>query len=189
MTEDDKALVEPCPFCGGEAERYKHNNTGATADWCGEVQHWVGCGGDCGASTCMHDTETEAVTAWNTRADSARIEAQAAEIERLRAERDAYKVALAAIVEPRIGGGEWAASVARKALTQHLANNATIGDLELPRRLVKHLGAEEPATLVFDILEDKKHRLWSNIGYRDERIMREVAAFLDPARAALGDTQ
>jgi hypothetical protein len=109
--------------------------------------------------------------------------------ERLRAERDAYKVALAAIVEPRIGGGEWSASVARKALTQHLANNATIGDLELPRRLVKHLGAEEPATLIFDILEDKKHRLWSNIGYRDERIMREVATFLDPARAALGDTQ
>lgn len=117
------------------------------------------------------------------------IEALTAENERLRAECDTYKVALAAIIEPRIGGGEWAASVARKALTQHLANNATIGDLELPRRLVKHLGAEEPATLIFDILEDKKHRLWSNIGYRDERIMREVATFLDPARAALGEKQ
>ena len=60
--------LKPCPFCGGEAMDFHRMNTGAAIDWCGPVDHWVGCTGGCGASTCMHDTEAEAIAAWNARA-------------------------------------------------------------------------------------------------------------------------
>ena len=59
--------LEPCPFCGGEAEDYTRLNTGATADFCGTASHWIGCTGDCGASTCMHEEMRFARDAWNTR--------------------------------------------------------------------------------------------------------------------------
>lgn len=75
--------LKPCPFCGGEAVDFYRANTGATADWCGPVDHWVCCTGECGASTCMHGTKDEAVAAWNTRTAD-RIEALEAENERLR---------------------------------------------------------------------------------------------------------
>ena len=75
--------LKPCPFCGGEAVDFYRANTGATADWCGPVDHWVCCTGECGASTCMHGTKDEAIAAWNTRTAD-RIEALEAENERLR---------------------------------------------------------------------------------------------------------
>lgn len=59
--------LKPCPFCGGEAQALHRTNTGATADWCGPVDYWVSCMGDCGASTCMHGMRDEAIAAWNTR--------------------------------------------------------------------------------------------------------------------------
>jgi Lar family restriction alleviation protein len=71
--------LKPCPFCGGEAEHYSRLNTGATADWCGEVSHWVSCTGDCGAGTCMHETEASAWVAWNTRASTTALQAELAE--------------------------------------------------------------------------------------------------------------
>ena len=88
------------------------------------------------------------------------------------------EAALRSIVEPRMGGGEWAASVARQCLTKHLRSNATVDDLELPLRLRNHLGPNNPATIIFDILADKKHHLWGNISHKDERIMREIAEYL-----------
>ena len=84
MTGQKEAL-KPCPFCGGCAEYYKRKNKGAAADWCGDVQHWVGCTGDCGASTCHHETKAEAIAAWNTRADEAELATLRAKL----AERDA----------------------------------------------------------------------------------------------------
>lgn len=54
----------PCPFCGGEA-RYYHRPD--TTGW--SNTEWVSCVGDCGASTCMHETKEEAIAAWNTRND------------------------------------------------------------------------------------------------------------------------
>ena len=54
----------PCPFCGGEA-RYYHRPD--TTGW--SNTDWVSCSGDCGASTCMHETKKEAISAWNTRND------------------------------------------------------------------------------------------------------------------------
>jgi Lar family restriction alleviation protein len=71
--------LKPCPFCGGEAEHYSRLNTGATADWCGEVSHWASCTGDCGAGTCMHETEASAWVAWNTRASTTALQAELAE--------------------------------------------------------------------------------------------------------------
>lgn len=59
--------LKPCPFCGGKAATFIRTNTGATAEWCGPVDHWVSCTGDCGASTCMHGTKDEAIAAWNRR--------------------------------------------------------------------------------------------------------------------------
>ena len=75
--------LKPCPFCGGEAVDFHRANTGATADWCGPVDHWVCCTGDCGASTCMHGTKDEAIAAWNTR-PADRIAALEADNARLR---------------------------------------------------------------------------------------------------------
>lgn len=88
------------------------------------------------------------------------------------------ETALRQIAEPRLGGGEWAASVARQCLTKHLADNAKVDDLELPTRLKNHLGLNSPAIIVLDILADKKHKLWGNISHKEERIMREIAKVL-----------
>lgn len=74
--------LKPCPFCGGEAVDFYRANTGATADWCGPVDHWVCCTGECGASTCMHGTKDEAIAAWNTRTAD-RIEALEAMVTQL----------------------------------------------------------------------------------------------------------
>jgi Lar family restriction alleviation protein len=54
----------PCPFCGCAA-RYYHRPD--TTGW--RNTEWVCCSGDCGASTCMHETKEEAIAAWNTRSD------------------------------------------------------------------------------------------------------------------------
>ena len=99
------------------------------------------------------------------------------------------EAALRSIVEPRLGGGEWAASVARQCLTKHLRSNATVDDLELPLRLRNHLGPSSPATIIFDILADKKHPLWGNISHQDERIIREIAEYFEhePVRTGYAD--
>lgn len=60
------AKLEPCPFCGGEAEDYTRLNTGATRDWCGDASHWVGCT-ECGVSTRIHEELVQAIAAWNRR--------------------------------------------------------------------------------------------------------------------------
>lgn len=69
--------LKPCPFCGSyqitTAPNYRF---GGTPDWA------VMCKA-CGTSI-LHDTEAEAITAWNTRTSDATIEAQEAEIVRLR---------------------------------------------------------------------------------------------------------
>lgn len=66
--------LKSCPFCGGPAEHYSRSNKGEPAvGWLQhEVDHWAGCSSDegCGAHTCMHESEAEAVAAWNTRVSS-----------------------------------------------------------------------------------------------------------------------
>jgi Lar family restriction alleviation protein len=54
----------PCPFCGGEAKFYHRPDDSGWSN-----TDWVSCAGDCGASTCMHETKQEAIAAWNTRSD------------------------------------------------------------------------------------------------------------------------
>jgi Lar family restriction alleviation protein len=54
----------PCPFCGGEAKFYHRPDDSGWSN-----TDWVSCAGDCGASTCMHETKEEAIAAWNTRSD------------------------------------------------------------------------------------------------------------------------
>ena len=69
MTDLSTERLKPCPFCGGnDAGVASHGNTGAAADWCGDVQWWAFCGGDCRASVGMFETKAEAAKAWNTRA-------------------------------------------------------------------------------------------------------------------------
>lgn len=67
-SEVTQAVLDPCPFCGGEAE--EANSKGPT----GERYRWVQCA-DCGAMTeCCDDSarhnnpdEPEPVDLWNTR--------------------------------------------------------------------------------------------------------------------------
>ncbi len=73
---DNNALAQelkPCPFCQGEAKLIKRTNTGITADWCGDAQWWVCCAAedDCAGQLGLSDSEAEAISAWNTRADAA----------------------------------------------------------------------------------------------------------------------
>lgn len=65
MPNSLKSLL-PCPFCGGEAIDCTYNS----CDCCGKaVNAGVMCTAKgCSASTDHHDTESEAATAWNTRA-------------------------------------------------------------------------------------------------------------------------
>jgi len=66
--------LKPCPFCGGRPRVFSHNN-----EWIGRTWHIECLDDNCGCGTCHHDSAEIAATVWNRR-----IEAQAAEIERLR---------------------------------------------------------------------------------------------------------
>ncbi len=70
MTDD----LKRCPFCGGEPKVFHHQNK-----WIGETWHIECLDDNCGCGTCHHESADIAATVWNRR-----IEAQAAEIERLR---------------------------------------------------------------------------------------------------------
>lgn len=53
----------PCPFCGGvQIEAFHHIDRGWGASW-----HVECVAEECGNSTCHHDTEATAITAWNKR--------------------------------------------------------------------------------------------------------------------------
>ena len=65
--------LKPCPFCGGEAKYYHRDDDSGWSN-----TDWVSCSGDCGASTCMHETKEQAVSAWNTRTDLAEAIVKAA---------------------------------------------------------------------------------------------------------------
>jgi hypothetical protein len=53
----------PCPFCGGvQIEAFHHIDRGWGASW-----HVECVAEECGNSTCHHDTEANAIAAWNTR--------------------------------------------------------------------------------------------------------------------------
>ena len=66
---DNSATLLPCPFCGGEAKMCH-----VTQIWEPKDSYWVKCG-DCHTSGKHHRTETEAITAWNTRAPEQAIAA------------------------------------------------------------------------------------------------------------------
>jgi hypothetical protein len=59
----DRAELEACPFCGGEAKSGEYWPTWDTR----EANVW--CYMECGASV-VRKTEAEAIAAWNTRAQS-----------------------------------------------------------------------------------------------------------------------
>ncbi len=58
--------LKPCPFCGGEAHiQHQYHKVGFDVlDWYGVYCVNPFCGHMCG-----HDTEAEAIAAWNTRAE------------------------------------------------------------------------------------------------------------------------
>ena len=63
INNKDSAVLLPCPFCGGvQIEAFHHIDRGWGASW-----HVECVAEECGNSTCHHDTEATAITAWNTR--------------------------------------------------------------------------------------------------------------------------
>lgn len=68
MTMAEFVGLEPCPFCGGEAEPF--NPFGKVeGTWC------VLCS-ECAAATGFEQTEAEAIAAWNTRATRGMLTAE-----------------------------------------------------------------------------------------------------------------
>lgn len=63
MTEDtvseDVKLLEPCPFCGGQ----EHETAYSDAGWQIQCHAWT-----CRSATGIHQSEAEAIAAWNRRA-------------------------------------------------------------------------------------------------------------------------
>ena len=53
----DETTLEPCPFCGGEAQYSEESRFHIC---------WVYCSG-CGAASGYRNTEAEAIAAWNKR--------------------------------------------------------------------------------------------------------------------------
>lgn len=89
MTDNTEAVaLEPCPFCGGEAEAFHHELEGWEPTW------HIECTADnCGNGTCHHVSEAEAIAAWNTRAKPDVVEADlkpdlSAQLDRLDSEPD-----------------------------------------------------------------------------------------------------
>lgn len=79
----------PCPFCGGEATCYHHDEE--ENGWV--HQDWVSCKDeDCGAQTCLHATSHEAIAAWNRRDRPASGEREG-EVDTDRFARDLYQQA------------------------------------------------------------------------------------------------
>lgn len=72
--------LKACPFCGGEQVTTAPNHHIGDAAWAAICKA-------CGASV-QHDTEAEAITAWNTRATDAENQRLRAEVDALRAELD-----------------------------------------------------------------------------------------------------
>jgi hypothetical protein len=105
MSED----LKPCPFCGGDAEHYYRADD---SGW--ENTDWVGCTGNCGASTACYETKDLAVTVWNTRIDT---DDMADRNKKLRAENKRLKSLVADVIhsmgdDPEImaaSRAEWAA--------------------------------------------------------------------------------
>ena len=62
MTMAEFVGLEPCPFCGGEAE------TLTAESMHGGNLYGVMCA-NCAGRSDVYDTEAEAIAAWNTRAD------------------------------------------------------------------------------------------------------------------------
>ena len=63
INNKDSAVLLPCPFCGGvQIEAFHHIDRGWGASW-----HVECAAEECGNSTCHHDTEANAIAAWNTR--------------------------------------------------------------------------------------------------------------------------
>src|SRR5690606_786720 len=76
------ADLKPCPFCGGPAEVWRRSHD------LPRRRAWVGCMGRCTVLVSReHETDAEAIAAWNTRAPDA-------EAATLRAQRDALAEAL-----------------------------------------------------------------------------------------------
>lgn len=74
--------LKSCPFCGGEAKTTE-SKFGIPKKW--RFLWGVYCDGDCGTFfDCREPSETKAITAWNTRAQSAQLQEALAEVERLR---------------------------------------------------------------------------------------------------------
>ena len=51
--------LKPCPFCG-------HKKPRVEGPYASNDQYWIGCH-KCFAGTMYHDTEIEAIEAWNRR--------------------------------------------------------------------------------------------------------------------------
>ena len=73
--------LKPCPFCGGSATAEQYDGV-TGAQWCANCDDPDCVGG--AMPLVRYAREIEAITAWNTRADSDRIEALTAENKRLR---------------------------------------------------------------------------------------------------------
>lgn len=77
--------LKPCPFCGGKAELQTSPMIGHDGEWIAILCDGVECRVSPEILSCGDaDLKAEVITAWNTRATDATIEAQTAEIARLR---------------------------------------------------------------------------------------------------------
>ncbi len=63
--------LEPCPFCGGEAEMVRNESIFSRQVYANYTDQSHGfrieCLGACHSMTCYWHTEEEAIKAWNTR--------------------------------------------------------------------------------------------------------------------------
>lgn len=58
-----KVELKPCPFCGGEdVSSFFHADRGMGESW-----HVECLAESCGVGTCHHETNAEAIAAWNRR--------------------------------------------------------------------------------------------------------------------------
>ena len=115
----DLENLKPCPFCGGEAELWRHSTTGHL-----NRPAWVACMGRCSVLVSReYGSDAEAITAWNTRAsDAALLVAE-------RALRDAQST-LADLTNPDEPSGSQIVAMYARCRSAEFSARAALSEIE-----------------------------------------------------------